>query len=197
MDTNKGESIVAFLARCMAEDFQKAKERMERAAELGLETVLDIKRPEEEKRPEEVVVRDEEKCSCKDVPASGGCVVSQYCNNELIHKLIKELKTGELVNPLAKESAIVQALQHGIMCACTCWAKDPTLLEASIVEDHYVALICGGNNGNDTWSVYLNQLVSIMLSLKEQGYKAWLIRLDNDCPNDIWYAYIAFRKQQA
>ena len=133
---------------------------------------------------------DEEKCSCEDAPAPGGCVVSQYCNNELIHKLIKELKTGELVNPLAKDSDVVRALQAGVCCACISTAKDPILLEAAIVEGHYVALICGGNNGDGTWSIYLDQISSIIYSLEEQRYKAWLIRLDNDCPDDVWYAYI-------
>jgi len=138
----------------------------------------------------------EEKCSCKDVPASGGCVVSQYCNNELIHRLIKEFKTGELVNPLAKDSDVVRALRAGVCCACISSAKDPTLLEAAIVEGHYVALICGGNNGDGTWSVYLDQISSIIYSLEEQGYKAWLIRLDNDCPDDVWYAYIGFEDSE-
>jgi hypothetical protein len=42
----------------MTEDFQKAKERMRRAAELGLEPVLDIKQPEEEEKVEDSIVED-------------------------------------------------------------------------------------------------------------------------------------------
>jgi len=68
-------------------------------------------------------------------------------------------------------------------------------LEAAIVDGHYVALICGGSNGNGTWTAYLQQLVSIMFSLNEQGYKTWLIRLDNDCPDDVWYAYIGVEER--
>lgn len=139
---------------------------------------------------------DEEKCSCTDVPAPGGCVVSQYCNNELIHKLIKELKTGELVNPLAKESVVVRALQNATGYACISSAKDPILLEAAIVEGHYVALICGGNNGKSpSWLTYLDQISTIIDSLEDQGYESWLIRLDNDCPDDVWYAYIGFEER--
>jgi hypothetical protein len=132
-----------------------------------------------------------------DKPAPEGVIISQYANNELIVKLVKSINSEELVNPLAKNSEAYNKAWFAAVSRTVEGASRPHLMEAAIVEDHYMALIAGGNNGNGKWTEYCQQLQNIFTVFKEEGYDAWLVNLENDCPDDIWYAYIAFRKQQA
>ena len=55
--------------------------------------------------------------------------------------------------------------------------------------DHYIAFICGGNNGSSDWATYFKSLTTIVNSLKD----AWLIEIKNDCCDDVHYALIGFR----
>lgn len=53
----------------------------------------------------------------------------------------------------------------------------------------YIIMICDGENGNGRWSIYFENLANVMLEL-EKYFDAYLIKLDNDCLDDIHYAYI-------
>ena len=55
--------------------------------------------------------------------------------------------------------------------------------------DHYIAFICGGNNGCSDWATYFKCLTTIVNSVK----KGWLIEIKNDCCDDVHYALIGFR----
>lgn len=55
--------------------------------------------------------------------------------------------------------------------------------------DHYIAFICGGNNGSSDWATYFKSLTTIVNSVK----KGWLIEIQNDCCDDVHYALIGFR----
>lgn len=55
--------------------------------------------------------------------------------------------------------------------------------------DHYIAFICGGNNGYSDWATYFKCLTTIVNSVK----KGWLIEIENDCCDDVHYALIGFR----
>lgn len=55
--------------------------------------------------------------------------------------------------------------------------------------DHYIAFICGGNNGCSDWATYFKSLTTIVDSVK----KGWLIEIENDCCDDAHYALIGFR----
>ena len=68
------------------------------------------------------------------------------------------------------------------------------LLEIGSVNDHVIALIAGGNNGYQDWVKYFKDLADIIHVLGQAGFDAWLIKLDNDCLDDVHYAYIGFRK---
>ena len=48
--------------------------------------------------------------------------------------------------------------------------------------------LCGGLNGNGEWKYYFSDLSQICDTLAEKGFDMWLIKLDNDCPDDIFYA---------
>ena len=100
-----GTPEVAWTAAKTITDINIALEELRMRQESHAQQLKDAVRREREAK---------ECCSNPDIPAPGGCVVSQYCNNESIHKLIKELKTGELVNPLAKDSAPVAAVRSGL-----------------------------------------------------------------------------------
>jgi len=55
--------------------------------------------------------------------------------------------------------------------------------------DHYIAFICGGNNGSSDLETYFKSLTTIVNSVK----KGWLIEIKNDCCDDVHYALIGFR----
>jgi len=69
-----------------------------------------------------------------------------------------------------------------------------TLMEMASLADHNIALISGGNNGSPDWPKYLLDIHDIMEVLGQAGFDAWIIKLDNDCPDDVHYVYIGLRK---
>ena len=48
--------------------------------------------------------------------------------------------------------------------------------------------LCGGLNGSGEWKNYFSDLSQICDTLAEKGFDMWLIKLDNDCLDDIFYA---------
>lgn len=72
--------------------------------------------------------------------------------------------------------------------------REYKLLEIGSVNDHDIAQIAGGNNGYHDWVKYFKDLGDIIHVLGQAGFDAWLIKLDNDCLDDVHYAYIGFRK---
>lgn len=57
-------------------------------------------------------------------------------------------------------------------------------------EEIYRVTICGGNNGHRNWSQYLCQIGQVMDSV----FDCWLISLNNDVLDDIWYLELGFKK---
>lgn len=55
--------------------------------------------------------------------------------------------------------------------------------------NHYIAFVSGGNNGHSDWKAYLQSLTIILEECKD----AWIIKVDNDCCDDVHYALIGFR----
>ena len=55
--------------------------------------------------------------------------------------------------------------------------------------NHYVAFVCGGNNGRSDWATYLDCLKAIVNALP----RAWIVEIDNDCCDDVHYALVGFR----
>lgn len=61
-------------------------------------------------------------------------------------------------------------------------------------EDHYIICICGGNNGSPDWLGYFASLAALVWAFKQEGWKAWLIELRNNCLNDVHTAYFGIRE---
>lgn len=55
---------------------------------------------------------------------------------------------------------------------------------------HYVCSVYGGLNGGGKWTNYFSDLKTIFEKL---GH-AWLIKIENDCLDDLWSATFCFRK---
>lgn len=75
--------------------------------------------------------------------------------------------------------------------------SDLSLLSNSIIISEgstITGTICGGMNGCGEWNNYFNTLSNFVAVLKEYfGIDAWLIKLTNDCPDDVFYAEFGFR----
>lgn len=54
--------------------------------------------------------------------------------------------------------------------------------------------LCGGLNGNGNWSKYLRDLASLVDEISKE-YKIWLIKLNNDVVDDIFYATFGIEKK--
>ena len=54
----------------------------------------------------------------------------------------------------------------------------------------------GGLNGCGKWEDYFNDLSNIFTKLDEFGYKVWVIKLDNDCLDDIFYCTVGIEEKQ-
>jgi len=57
--------------------------------------------------------------------------------------------------------------------------------------DHYIIKIYGGLNGNGEWKKYLDDIKTVISKFKD----SWVIRLDVDCPDDVWNLYIGIDKK--
>ena len=61
-------------------------------------------------------------------------------------------------------------------------------------EYHYVVELYGGKNGSGKWSDYLHNLTKIFdkSNIEKSGKieKIWLIRLENDCLDDVHTVYV-------
>lgn len=56
-------------------------------------------------------------------------------------------------------------------------------------DDGIVILhICGGLNGRGNWSNYLDQIKIIITH-----FNGWIIKLENDVLDDVWYLQIGYR----
>lgn len=55
---------------------------------------------------------------------------------------------------------------------------------------HYIVCLGGGKNGNGEWVNYFDDLKDTFESLKNEFGKVWLIKLENDCLDDVHYPYI-------
>lgn len=59
-----------------------------------------------------------------------------------------------------------------------------------------VALIHGGLNGDGKWSHYLGDLSNLLRSLIEHFSEAWVINIDVDVLDDVFYVYVGLDKSR-
>lgn len=58
---------------------------------------------------------------------------------------------------------------------------------------YFILELSGGKNGRGVWSEYLEDLSILFHNFSNKGYHAYLICLDNDCADDIFYPTIGVR----
>lgn len=72
-----------------------------------------------------------------------------------------------------------------------------TLLENEIDEYGTKTItLCGGLNGSGEWKNYFVDLAKIFEELDKNGFNVWVIKLDNDCPDDIFYCRIGITRKK-
>jgi hypothetical protein len=72
-----------------------------------------------------------------------------------------------------------------------------TLLESEIDEYGTKTItLCGGLNGSGEWKNYFVDLAKIFEKLDKNGFNVWVIKLDNDCPDDIFYCRIGITRKK-
>lgn len=66
-----------------------------------------------------------------------------------------------------------------------------TKVEPYTNYEHQIIHYWGGNNGNSDWANYLDDINFIIRTLqKDLNEKVRLIKLNNDCPDDIFDLYL-------
>lgn len=58
-------------------------------------------------------------------------------------------------------------------------------IEGNENEFHYVVHIHGGDNENGNWVDYLDDLTKLFIKLENTFDSAYLISMENDCPDDV------------
>ena len=72
-----------------------------------------------------------------------------------------------------------------------------TVLESDVDEYGTKTItLCGGLNGIGEWKNYFIDLSKIFEELDINGFNVWVIRLDNDCLDDIFYCRIVISRNQ-
>ena len=61
-------------------------------------------------------------------------------------------------------------------------------LNFSIRNTRILITVYGGNNGKPDWESYFDQMKTIIGEFKD----SWLVKLDNDCPDDVWHLKIGW-----
>ena len=72
-----------------------------------------------------------------------------------------------------------------------------TVLESEV--DEYgtkTVTLCGGLNGAGEWKNYFVDLGKIFEELDKNGFNVWVIKLDNDCLDDIFYCRIGITRKK-
>ncbi len=59
--------------------------------------------------------------------------------------------------------------------------------------EYLILWIAGGKNGPGVWHEYLEDLTLLFGNFSKSGYDAYLIDMDNDCADDIFYVTLAVK----
>lgn len=60
--------------------------------------------------------------------------------------------------------------------------------------DYIVVEFTGGLNGNGDWINYLSAITELVTILNT-NYKSWLVNLNNDCLDDIFYLTLGIKEK--
>lgn len=119
---------------------------------------------------------------------------------DAIRIMVKGLDDKCAVTPVGDPSPLVTNIRQVLKECEQPYTRNVTLLEvADVIEvsnGHKCTttiLLAGGDNGKADWEHYFRLLNSIFHQFKIHGYDIWLQKLDTDCVDDVWYAYIGLR----
>lgn len=59
--------------------------------------------------------------------------------------------------------------------------------------DFLILKVFGGKNGCGKWIDYLSDIQCLFRKFGEAGLKAWMVDLDNDCADDVFYMTMCVR----
>ena len=60
----------------------------------------------------------------------------------------------------------------------------------------FILKLKGGLNGSGNWVTYLKDLSRTLEGLAINGFDAWLIKMDNDCIDDVFYCSIGVKRKE-
>ena len=66
-------------------------------------------------------------------------------------------------------------------------------IEYSDDDNHYIVQLDGGDNRNGEWSTYLYNLYHLISEFSKEFRKVWVIRIDNDCCDDVHTVFLGIR----
>lgn len=96
-------------------------------------------------------------------------------------------------NILAKELA--EYLNEGVSKYLLQY-KDATALSfndfSEIHDDYVVAEFYGGLNGCGKWTNYI-RAISELITILSSNYHCWLVNLENDCLDDVFYLKLGLK----
>lgn len=61
-------------------------------------------------------------------------------------------------------------------------------------DDYVVAEFYGGLNGHGDWVKYTRDIAALFYTI-QSDYKCWLVSLENDCLDDVFYLKIGIKKK--
>ena len=72
------------------------------------------------------------------------------------------------------------------------------LLGSAYFDKYSTPLVCGGNNGSYDWSDYLKNTAKLidLIELDLRVDKVWIIDIDTDILDDIFYVYIEIKLEK-
>ena len=59
--------------------------------------------------------------------------------------------------------------------------------------DFLILKVCGGKNGCGHWTEYLSDIRTLFQAFDNRYTKSWLVDIDNDCPDDVFYMTMCVR----
>lgn len=72
-----------------------------------------------------------------------------------------------------------------------------TILENEVDEyETKTITLCGGLNGAGEWKNYFTDLARIFEELENNDFNVWVIGIDNDCLDDIFYCKIGIDRKK-
>jgi hypothetical protein len=76
--------------------------------------------------------------------------------------------------------------------------EDSNIFASDYIVDEYgtfIVKLTGGLNGNGNWINYLKGLTRTFDGLSVNGFDAWMIKMENDSLDDVFYCTIGVKRK--